>query len=66
MANSIDILRPDLDDHRLTEVVAGCIAVLGQSVRVDEVKRAHSPFATLSPAEVLTVVESGRRARGCS
>ena len=62
MANSIDILRPDLDDHRLTEVVAELLSpVLGQSVRVDEVKRQHSPFATLSPAEVLTVVVSGGR-----
>ena len=61
MANSSEILQCELDDHRLSEIVAELLApVLGQRVRVEEVKRQQSPFATLFPAEVLTAMPAGR------
>ena len=51
----------ELDDDRLCGVVAEILApVVGPDAIVTEVRREPSPFASLFPAEVLSVTMSGR------
>ena len=59
------MLAPDHHDARLARVVTELLTpVRGRDVRVDGVTRSPSPFATLFPAEVLTVsVEDGAVAK---
>lgn len=56
MTTRTNVLLVDLDDECLSGVVAGMLApALGLDDRVERVRREPSPFASLFPAEVLSV-----------